>query len=468
LAVAVFAATVLIALVSSCSNDLPTGPADKLVGVCHVTGATGTILYYKPSELPAVVSQGDYIAELFVDKQSASVGDGVNFSSIGDAIAAARAVRVARNEMQSAACAITIRIAPGTYFGSGQASSDPTFERFPLVIDFPSVILHGALVMLTDNNHRPIVPTDFAQATTLSPSPGLVDPDKLIVVNGHPGGFEGNGVTIEGLRFQSGHATDPVANGQAIFAMRVHDLVVRGSLFEAGFTESLDFRASSAHVDGNYLGGGGGTCDICLAGPGDYEAADNHLNAGGIPGILISPATLLPVPPAVEQYVLPAAASVTAAITNNEVRDHLRKPVGVGLRVAALGTGAPNVAGSAVVVFTGNTLVNNNFGVIVEAGFPVANTGLKSDLDVTLSGNSFSQMCQNNVLVSLARHTTGLGLQNGPYLRNSNYTLKLGGIPWADVWYSNPAGFGNTLTVDGQVVPYGSHVAYDATRPCAP
>jgi len=56
-----------------------------------------------------------------------------------------------------------------------------------------------------------------------------------------------------------------------------------------------------------------------------------------------------------------------------------------------------------------------------------------------------------------------------PYLLNSSYTLSLGGdIVWDDVWYRHPAGFSNTLTVEGVVIQNGSRVAYDATRTCSP
>jgi hypothetical protein len=222
-------------------------------------------------------------------------------------------------------------------------------------------------------------------------------------------------------------------------------------------------------VERNHLKGTAGTCDICLAGPGTYRAADNVLLAGGIPGILTGPVTLLPVPAMVEQYVLPASALVQATIWNNEVRDHLRKPVGVGIRFTALGLNAPNVAGSVVADVHHNTLVNNNFAVIVEAGFPVANTNLRGDINLTLGDNSWANSCQNDVLVSFSRHTTGLGLQNAPYLRNSNYTIALNqDADWIDVWYSDPTGFGNSLTVDGQPIANGSRVAYDAAKVCAP
>ena len=61
-------------------------------------------------------------------------------------------------------------------------------------------------------------------------------------------------------------------------------------------------------------------------------------------------------------------------IRNNEVRDHLRTPVGVGIRMDAVGVGAPNMYGTIHAVVQDNLLVNNRFGMIVHGAFPVANT----------------------------------------------------------------------------------------------
>jgi hypothetical protein len=191
------------------------------------------------------------------------------------------------------------------------------------------------------------------------------------------------------------------------------------------------------------------------------------MGPGGIPGILILPTTLLPVPPVVEQYVLPPAAAVRASVVNNEVRNHQAVPVGVGIRVGALGPGSSNVVGTSRVSASDNTLADNRFGIIVEASFPVANTALRGDIDVTLHGNTMTRSCQTDLLVSLSRHTTGLGLQSAPYLRNSTFTLQLGGdVAWANAWFANPDGFNNSLVVDGERIPNGARVAYDAARVC--
>ena len=482
----------LCLIMMACTSDSPTVPlraipdfnaafshrlADNKLTVCHMSDEDPPHnIEIAAAAREAHAAHGDHISEFVVDKASAQIGDGVHFGRIGDAIVAAREVRVARDEQETAACRITIVVAAGVYRGSVSQSTDPTFERYPLVIDVPDVTLHGALDMEIDASGRATGVGLNDGVTTLVASPSLVSvlnfSEPLLAVNGHPDGFKGNGVIVEGLAFQSGHAgVDALIGGLGVLSLRVRDLVVSGNRFEAGFSESVDLRASSGRVDRNHFSGGGGTCDMCLAGPGDYGAEGNRLLAGGIPGILVVPATGLIVPPGrgIEVYVLPTSANVNATLVNNEVRDHLRQPVGVGIRVGAVGVGAPNVAGTAHVGAYDNVLVNNRFAMMVEAAFPMPNTLRKGDIELTLHGNVLSESCQNNFLVSFSRHRTALGLNTDPYLLNSSYTLSLGGnIAWDDVWYSHPAGFGNTLTVDGVVIPNGSRVAYDGARTCTP
>ncbi len=177
------------------------------------------------------------------------------------------------------------------------------------------------------------------------------------------------------------------------------------------------------------------------------------------------PAVVLPVPRGVEPDFLPATIDVSGDIANNEVRDHLRAPVGSGIRVGALGLFAWDVPSTSHYTIHDNLLVNNRFAMTVDAAFPMTGALLKGDMDVSFSGNVMQQSCQTNLLVAFTRHTTALGLQQDAYLLNSTYRLQLGGnIQWKDVWYSHPGGFGNTLVVDGSPIANGTRQFYDPER----
>jgi hypothetical protein len=291
--------------------------------------------------------------------------------------------------------------------------------------------------------------------------------EPLVIVNSEQG-VGGHNVTIEGFIMRSGHdATSTTGGGKGVLALRATQLVLRGLSFEGNFTERVDLRAGSALVERNFSTGPGETCDICVAGPGQFVVRSNTLDQGGIPGVLVVPATQLPVPNGVSQYELPAEATVDVEIVSNEIRHHQRTPVGTAIRVATVGINAPNVVGTTVASVRDNWVHDNRFGFIIEAGFPVAGSALRGDAIITTRGNRFSASCQRDLLVSLSRHTTGLGLANAPYLRNSRYLLDLGvDVPWGAAWFANPDGLGNSLVVNGATIPNGRLTAYDASRTC--
>jgi hypothetical protein len=152
---------------------------------------------------------------------------------------------------------------------------------------------------------------------------------------------------------------------------------------------------------------------------------------------------------------------LTAEITNNEVRDHRRLPAGAGIRIGAIGLGAPEVHGTSRVTIHDNLLVNDNFAMMVEGSFPGDRS--RGDIDVTFGGNDIRQSCQADLLVGFARHTTSLGIEQETYMVNSTYRLSLGGdLPFSSAWFSNPSGFGNTLIVDGRTIAHGNRRFFDA------
>lgn len=463
---------------TSCSSDAPAGAGDGQldlasassvgkVAICHLPESDAAVLEVGAPALDAHRAHGDYLTTLLVSHDPDRPADDVHFATIGAAVSAARTGRLARGELVSAACRITIVVSAGVYTGTALGQASDVVDRFPLIVDVPDITLRGALTMQVDGNGRATGENTGSDATTLrpvEPLPILAGASTpILVANAHPGGSAGSGLTVEGFMFESGHDPAVDAGGQGVLAIRATGVTIRGNRFGGGFTESIDVRAGSADVVQNHLGGTAGTCDICLAGPGSFRAVGNHLLAGGIPGITVGGVVSLPVPSGVEPLELPAAAETWAELRNNEVRDHLRLPVGTGIRVDALGVGAPNVHNTVHAVIRDNLLVDNRFGIIVHAAFPVRNTNLRSDVDVTFGSNEILQSCQAKLLVSLSRHTTALGLSSNPFLLNSTFQLTLGGdLDWDEAWYGHPAGFGNVLLVDGQPIANGTRQFYDA------
>jgi hypothetical protein len=421
-----------------------------------------------PAALAAHLEHGDYVTQVQVSRDRTTPDDEAHFRRITSALATVRNGRLARGELTAAACPITIEVSAGTYRGTVANPAPADLEQFPIIVDVPDIALRGAMTMERDAAGRATGNAAEGIETVLTPESPLPVvasvSTPIILVNGHPGGSAGHRLRVEGFVFQSGHDPAVSGGGQGVFSMRVSGLMVVGNRFERGFTESIDLRATSASVLANHLGGGAGTCDICLAGPGVYRALGNRLLAGGIPGITTSGVVGLPVRPEVEPYGLPASADTWSEVENNEVRDHQRIPVGVGIRVETVGTGAPSVRNTVHSVIRDNLLVNNRFGIMVHAGFPVAGTELKGDADVTLEGNVIQGSCQAKLLVALARHQRVLGLNNNfPYLLNSTFSISLGDLPWSQVWFGHPAGFGNTLVIDGVPMDYGNRQFYSAS-----
>ena len=470
-----------VASLVSCASDAFTVPrsaalelsldssGDK-VSVCHEPKAAGNILSVGAPSLSAHLAHGDYVTTLLVNHAASPSDDGVNFLRIGDALTAARDGRLARGELTSAACRITIVVSADTYRGTvvGQASGE--IERFPLIVDVPDITVRGALVMELDAAGRATGVGTTGSETRLTPVEPLPiiagSSTPILIANAHPGGSAGHGLVVEGFVFQSGHDARVDAGGQGVLTVRAERFVVRGNRFETGFTESVDVRAGEGSVSQNYLGGiaGTGTCDICLAGPGNFVAVGNRLLAGGIPGIVAAGVINLPLPNGVEPLAIPATAETWAEIRNNEVRDHLRPPVGTGIRVDALGAGAPNVHNTIHAIILDNVVVNNRFGMLVHGGFLLAGTDRTSNVDITYGRNVYLQSCQAKLLVALSRHQTVLGLNVSPFLLNSTFRIELGGdMSWSEAWFGHDAGYGNTLVVDGQTIANGNRQFYSAS-----
>jgi hypothetical protein len=459
-----------VAALAACSEDAPTAPAatpavaalasvtSDRVALCRRSGSGGSIIEVAPAEVPPHLRQGDYLTSLAVSHTSGTPEDATHFHRIGDALAAARAGRLARGELRSAACRITITVGPGVFHGTGVPNGNRSLELYPLMVDVPDITLRGALAMQVDAGGRATGRNLAPLGTTLALQPeadGFAAP--LIVANAHPGGAAGHGLTVEGFAFESGNG-----GGFAVLSVRVRGLVIQGDRFEAGFGVTLDLRATHARIVRNVMSGTIG-CDMCLAGPGVYQVTGNRLVGGLVAheGIIVAPVADLGVPPGVEPFVLPPFAAVSADIGNNEVRDYRLRTVSGAIRLFA--GGPAQVSGLTSVTVHDNLLVHNMFGLILDAGFPVAGAKLKGDIDLTLHNNDIRRSCQTDLFMTFSRHSTGLGQGDDAYLLNSTYRLTLNGdLPFRDAWFDNPPGLGNELVVDGVVIGHRTRRSFDA------
>jgi hypothetical protein len=442
------------------TNKVPFG-SENTASMCHRSGPSGEIVDVALSDISKRRDHGDYLTHLYVSNDPEQPTNATHFHLIGDALAAARSGRLARGETNRAACRITIDVAPGVFFVTGDsASTGPLWDHIPFVVDVPDLTFHGAFVMALDGNGRATGRGVGSKVTTLASIGPLGFDDStfatrpVFIANGHPHGSAGNGLTVEGFIFQAGNAEGD-ASGQAVFSLRAHDLRVVGNRMEGGFLGALDLRASDAVIARNYLTSA--ACAFCLAGPGNYTVTANRIVGGGEDGIFVNGVIVLDPVREVEPYEAPEHASLFVDIGNNDVRNYQNRSVAAGIRLGSFGPNGSGVRTAIHAHIHDNLLVNNLFGMIFEAGFPQEGTPLKGDMDIVLHNDVFRQICEANVFTSFARHIVGLGLADGPYLRKSIQRLDLGNdLRPADLWYANPSGFGNKLFVNGRLMPHGN------------
>lgn len=466
------AAMVALMALVACSDAAEPPPFQERAVVCEPGATTSTEL--PVARLGDLVARGGYVARLLVDRDITPT-PGVVFRRITDALKQARESR-SLTASRGSACRIVIQVSPGTYVGTTGTPAGPDIEQLPLLIDIPNVTLRGAYDMPVDAAGRASGPSAGLRASVLRADPPLriFGPTnntryaEVLVAVDAGGDRNGHNARIEGFVFQSGHQTPDTVAGVGVLSLRAEGIEVIGNSFEGNFSERVDVRSGGVRVERNYSSGPGGTCDICMNGPGtNFIVRSNTLVDGGVPGVLIMPFTLLPLPPGFQQLVVPRTSTATVVVDNNDVSGHQRVPVGTAYRVAAIGNGAPDVQGTVNVSLTRNLSTDNRFGLIIEGGFPVAGTTLRGDVNVSASGNTFINSCQANLLISLSRHSTGLGLGVLPYLRSSTFALSLGAeLPFADAWFSHPAALGNTLRVDGADMPNGTRAPYNAAKVC--
>ena len=470
---------------AACRSDAPTMAAPSTmsagqssaekVALCHFDDAgVGSLKSLPPSAVRGHIGHGDYMVDWSVDKAADFTGES-HFERITDALAAADSTRRAHGEKLGAYCRITVTVGPGVYRGAFSASTDATDESFPLFIRVPDLTVRGGLRMALDANDRATDQSlNEADVTTLTPNRAMTNTplEAMIVVTDAADGYTGNGITIDGFAFASGQTTGSANGGFGIFSMRVQGLVVSNNRFAPLMQTAIDLRATSATVRRNFARGLGASCGFCFGGPGKFEVLDNSLVNGVRVGLLFAPVVSQPFPAGVTQYAPRANEAITANVTNNSVTDHTRHNVGLATGVRILSAGIAGVTQSGTVTLTNNALLRNSFGMMVDGGFGAGSgaASTRGDAVVTLSGNTIAQSCRTDLLIAFDGVNRALSANpNANHVENSTYAIARGGnVSDARTWINHPAGYNNTLILDGSTVGNTAPLPpLVATAPCS-
>ena len=173
---------------AACTADTPTAPAEAVgladqasgradrVSLCHRSGSGGVIVEVPPGAVAARERQGDYLTALAVSHTSSKPDDDTHFHRIGDALAAARAGRLARGEGRSAACRITITVGPGVFHGTGVPTGKRFLELYPLMVEagFPGTRVSPRMVYV--DSSRPMLVEGFTKNTFTAMIEGVRQP----------------------------------------------------------------------------------------------------------------------------------------------------------------------------------------------------------------------------------------------------------------------------------------------------
>jgi hypothetical protein len=376
------------------------------------------------------------------------------FATIQAALAQARLDRLSTSET------IVIHVASGKYV-----------ETLPLILDIPNLQLEGETTLTMDANG---VPTGFvgSGSTQLLAKPALSGVQTVLLIGPTSNGT-GNGVTVQGLVLDAG-TNGSTGDGRDITIDRVALFSIRRNvLLGAGL--AMDFRAAGGVIEENFITGNG--CGACLSAgnalePASYSFVRNRSVKNAFSGLVIVGSSydgvqhpaLVPI----EQGEI--FDSITAVIDANDLSGNKRAPnFTSGLRFFAFTPTVPQgqSTGSIQATVTNNTITNNSFGVVIDAGFPWRDDPRvwAANFNIVFSRNTVSVSKKAQALITFTRFTTSLDskeLNVFKYLTNSLFSISDFDNSLSGYWFDNPLTdpisglpLQNTLVVNGVATPPG-------------
>jgi hypothetical protein len=142
--------------------------SDKKLDICHNPDGNANVINTSTNAWPAHRGDGDYALDWYVDHANGNLtGDGIHFTRISDALAAADSTRRNHQEKTAGACRITVHVAAGDYAGSF-VNTGATLERLPILVVVPDVGVIGAYAMHVDADGRATGTSNAGSSAILS------------------------------------------------------------------------------------------------------------------------------------------------------------------------------------------------------------------------------------------------------------------------------------------------------------
>ncbi len=348
---------------------------------------------------PALAQQAD----LYVNAAAALGGDGSSgnpFLRITDAVARARGIRNGGSSAQ-----IVIHVAPGAYVGS-YTTPGPRIEPLPIRLDVSGLELLGSTLMQRDERGWPTAAIEPGSETSLRADAPIIDSTQLLVVASTNPEAVVERVTIAQLSLDTTNADE------GLLVVRAQDFTVRDNYVKGGTNSTaIDIFRSSGQILGNYATGetyGVGIGPGNPSSPAKVVVSGNRFVGNRNAGVILVGSDKLPLP----------EAALSAVVCGNDLSNNSdpgQVNLGLGLRVFAISMGASATSGSVTATICNNRIRNNNFGVMMDAGFarraqnfipdPRLYTGT---FHLTFEDNEIAGNIRTPALISFTRFSSSL------------------------------------------------------------
>ncbi len=401
------------------------------------------------------------------------------FKRITDALTKVRDIRSQDDDLESAKKKIVIDVGPGVYTGSydeATLNANPDFEVLPLLVNMPNIEIRGSSQIIPEDG-LPSGSVVNGTETRVQANPPLGPNQLVMLVVPTSDGMAGNQVTFEGIVFE-GNRPPPGGIGNTVVFDRVADFDFHGNIVRGGGNVGLFAIASTGQITANYITGNG--CGACITAA-TVSFTGNRSVGNGAAGLLVNGAAE-ELPHDLGRYggmfaVRPFRDTIfdtaVVEVSGNDLSNTNRSPLfSTGFRCFTFGPTRPLDQPSANVVVNvhGNTIKNNSFGVVIDAGFPrrlrpdgTPTVPLQGTFRGNFENNDVSDNIQTPALITFTRNTAALvpsELNRFKYLHDSTFELTYTGGQLDGYWFDHPfvdpfdgTVLNNTLTVNGVTIP---------------